>query len=195
MNTRVMMMPFHTHDPIGSLPALNGWREYVAGLCSSMGAAPGVGYLTIDEAFVPAGETQRRPGLHVDGVGDDGRLGGGWGGGGGWSRRGAILVSNDGACNVFSDIRESDAGPGGDCAHLHPGRGRRLQPWEPAWIGPLTLHEAVPAKRGRLRRFCRISMPSAAPWFEGYSVNPFGIQPTGPVLARRSELDYRAVAS
>lgn len=82
------MMPFHLHDPVGTLPdLLGGWRSTLnAVLKSCLPTAKGTGYLTIDEAWTVPGVTHRRPGLHVDGWADDGQdvtAGGSWGGGGG----------------------------------------------------------------------------------------------------------------
>lgn len=184
-DVRIMMMPFHTHDALGSLPELpGGWRDYVARLCAMPGVRAGVGYLTIDEAFVRAGDTQRRPGLHVDGTD--------YGGGptNPYAYSGALIVSSDGACALFGNT--PDAGVDGCCAHLHPGRGRRLNPWEVAWIGPNTLHEALPARRGFSRQMLRISMPSTADHHADYTPNPLGILPTGKPGARRPvQMAYR----
>lgn len=183
-----MMMPFHTHDALRSLPALGGWREYVAALCAIPGVRAGVGYLTIDECFVPAGETQRRPGLHVDGA-----RGGAWGGGPSYAYNGALLVSSDGACMLFG--QEDNPGEDGDCSHSRPSKGRRLSAWEPAWIAPHTLHEALPAKRSLSRQFCRISMPSSAPHHREYTPNPLGIAPlTPPAAPRGQQMAYRSGA-
>lgn len=183
---RVMMMPFRTHDALGSLPALNGWREYIAALCSLPGVRAGVGYLTIDEAWVPAGETQRRPGLHVDGA-----HGAAYGGGPSpYAYQGALIVSSDGACAVFGQC--DDPGDAGDCSHIHPGKGQRLEAWAPWWIGPHTLHEALPARRGFSRQMARISMPSNAPHHADYTPNPLGIVPlTPPAAPRVKQMGYR----
>lgn len=77
---RIMMMPVRLEDP-STLP-LREWRPTLARLVLASPIRQGVGYLTIDEALVPADETHRRPGLHVDGIGPDGRAAA-WGGGGG----------------------------------------------------------------------------------------------------------------
>jgi hypothetical protein len=53
----------------------------------------------------------------------------------------------------------------------------------------MCVHESVPVATDTERTFVRLSMPSTAPWFEGYTVNPKGILPTGPILPRRTFMD------
>src|ERR1700722_5585694 len=90
---RVMMLPFKMED-IRSLPDyLSHYRTIVAEIINHSPIRQGVAYLTIDEALVKIGETHRRPGLHVDGIGPDGKIAG-WGGGGGWGSAGMFLASN-----------------------------------------------------------------------------------------------------
>lgn len=69
---RILIMPYHLHDPAGSLPEyLQGWVPVVESIGRMMPVHEGIAYLTIDEAEVLPGETHRRPGIHVDGVGPD----------------------------------------------------------------------------------------------------------------------------
>ncbi len=191
---RVMMMPFCIDDVCGSLPAaLRSWEPIVRAM--SIPAGIGIGYLTIDETVVRAGETHRRPGLHVDGVGPDGRAGG-WGGGGGWSKSGMTMASSHVGCRVFAQEFHGEPGPNGDCAHLADEADlRRAVTLEPGVIylcGPLTVHEALPMAQDTVRQFCRVSFPSDAPWYEGYTKNPIGILPTGAIHERRAEyMGYR----
>lgn len=191
---RVMMMPFHIHDPLGSLPwRLLPWLPTLERMTRHVGLE-GVGYLTIDEAVVPAGEAHRRPGLHVDGVGEDGGVGG-WGGGGGYAgREGMLMVSSHVGCCVhnqtFSEMPRAD----GDCDHLADecNDGIALQPGELWWCSSLCVHEALPMAVETRRQFCRISYPSSAPWHEGYTPNPLGIMPAGPIARRRdAQMSYR----
>ncbi len=59
--------------------------------------------------------------------------------------------------------------------------------------GPLTVHESLPVWQTVPRQFIRISMPSDAPWYEGYTENPLGIKPTGPIHPRREkQMGYRS---
>ena len=77
---RIMMMPFDYSDVRNTLPHyLEAWKPIIEDLIQPFDLS-GVGYLTLDESFVRKEETQRRPGLHVDGVGGWGGNDGGWGG-------------------------------------------------------------------------------------------------------------------
>lgn len=58
--------------------------------------------------------------------------------------------------------------------------------------GALTVHKSIPMVKDTPRQFVRLSMPSDAPWYEGYTVNPLGVKPTGPIHDRRAFMDYRA---
>ncbi len=116
---RIMMMPFHLHDTQHSIVknSIGKWLTVVEHICSRAGV-DGVGYLTIDEALVPSWETHRRPGLHVDGIGEDGGPGG-YGGGGGYAGRdGMYMVASEFGCVGY--VQEFEGAPlaDGDCAHL-----------------------------------------------------------------------------
>jgi hypothetical protein len=196
---RAMMLPFRLEDPFGTIPkSLVGpdWQLAAAVLCEMAPAKRGVGYLTIDEAVVPKGETHRRPGLHVDGVDEEGRIGG-WGGGGGYAGQdGMLLVSSAVGCRAWDREFRGDPGPDGDCDHLwaecisvDP---IVMQPNQVYLCGPLTVHEAIPMPCKTRRSFCRLSMPSSAPWYDGYTRNPLGVEPTGPIRPRRPGMDYRS---
>jgi hypothetical protein len=82
------------------------------------GIVVGTAYLTIDEALIEAGKTQRRPGLHVDGIGPDGSSGGWGGGGGGWGTNGMIVAASVAGCNVYTGEFQGWPGANGDCSHL-----------------------------------------------------------------------------
>lgn len=86
--------------------------------------------------------------------------------------------------------------PNGDCTHLidklDPANCVMLEPSVVYWCGPLTVHEALPMASDTHRQFCRVSFPSDAPWYEGYTRNPLGIEPTGPTHAPRAAfMGYR----
>lgn len=187
--TRVMMMPFVLDDPASLPPSLSAWIDTVAELVALASTRGGVAYLTIDEARLNAGEIHRRPGLHVDGLDERGRHGGWGGGGGGWGANGMLTASTHVGCRAWNQTFHGEAAS--DCEHLrselldsarvtlHPGRAYAF--------GALTVHESIPVERACERQFVRLSMPSDAPWFDGYTVNPMGVRPTGPILPRRSE--------
>lgn len=197
---RVMMMPYLIHDPVGSLPAqLAPWysalvqASYLA--LGPLGVKPGVGYLTIDEALVRARETHRRPGLHVDGVGADGTRGGGAYGGGGYAASGMLMTSSHIGCRAYVQDFENEPDADGDCSHLadelEPDSAFALQARQWYWCSPMTVHEAIPMRNDTRRQFCRVSFPSTAPWHIGYTENPLGIMPTGPIHPPRAGMSYR----
>jgi hypothetical protein len=192
---RVMMQPFDLADPRGSLPNLPQWHGAVERMIARSTVKGDVGYLTIDEAEVREGETHRRPGAHVDGVGPGG-LPGGWGGGGPWGACGMLVAASVRGCRGWRQSFDGEPGPDGDCAHLlEQGRDDARVDMEAGrlyWCGPLAVHESTPMRETGRRQFARVSMPSAAPWFSGYTPSPVGIQPTGPILPRRAGMDYRA---
>ncbi len=193
---RVMMMPFDMQD-VRTLPnSLGLWRGVVRVMCE-LADQEGVGYLTIDEADVKAGTTHRRPGMHVDGVGPDGKVGG-WGGGGGYGKNGMMMVSSHVGCRAWDVDITGWAGPksDGDCSHvsqyLRDKDSLIMKPNRAYWCGPMMVHEAIPMKENTKRSFVRVSYPSNAPWYEGYTVNPLGVQPTGPIHpARDKYMAYR----
>lgn len=186
--TRVMMMPFVLGQD--SLPeSLAHWHLTIRRLCFFKPQyLDKVGYLTIEEKVVPASRTHRRAGLHVDGVYRNGP--GAWGGGGwGSVETGMLTVSNQVGCRAWNQLFTGWAGDEGDCEHLReqalPERARTFQPGEAFWLGGLCVHESLPQAQDTPRQFVRVSLPSTAPWFDGYTVNPLGILPTGPILPRR----------
>lgn len=188
--TRVMMMPFHIHNPFGSLPdTLEHYKGVVTAMCAMSRVVYGTGYLTVDEAFVRAGETHRRPGLHIDGAGS-------WGGGGSWGSGGMLVAASVAGSRAWHRQLMGEPGPEGDCSHLwaqlKDDESIILGPGEVFWCSPTCVHEAIPMVVDVERQFIRLSMPNDAPWYEGYTENPLGIKPTGPVLPARAEfMGYR----
>ena len=194
---RIMMMPVRLETPASSLPdSMSMWRRALVGLVSLGVAREGVGYLTIDESFVDAGTTHRRPGLHVDGVGPDGRAAG-WGGGGKYAANGMLVASDVVGCVGYRGAFRGVPAANGDCSHLREQAtatgGERMLTNRVYSCGALCVHESLPMPAGTRRTFVRLSMPSDCPWYEGYTRNPTGVEPTGPVHSRRSEfMGYRA---
>lgn len=189
---RIMMMPFRLEDADTIPDFMPQWRSAVGDLIALSNVKNGTAYLTIDEAHVVAGETHRRPGMHVDGLGA-------WGGGGGkgsWAANGMLIASNRIGCRGWHQTFAGEPGPNGECEHLAEQCGPEIlmQPGRVYWCSPLAVHESIPQRETGARAFVRLSMPSDAPWFDGYTRNPTGVQPTGPVLPARTEfMAYRAV--
>ncbi len=191
---RWMMLPFRLEDVKRTITR-EDWHEALQRMVALAPVQEGVGYLTIDEAEVQAGETHRRPGIHVDGVGPTGGIGG-WGGplpgaNGVWGVGGMIVVASHTGCRAWAGDFEARIGNNGDCSHMKAmlrdedaipllgGRAYRLN--------ETCVHEPIALPARTKRQFVRLSMPSEAPWYEGYTRNPLGVEPAGPVHPRRAE--------
>jgi len=196
--TRIMMMPFYVQDIDGSLP--ESLSSYKTLLKKMVGSCPdhvrywegNTAYLTIDEKSLVAGQCQRKEGLHVDGM-YKGMLAGAWGGqGGGWGScgNGMLLVSNtDDLCKMwigdFDNVPVND----GDCEHLRVQLETKeevpFKNGDVIWADGLCVHQSFAPKEDVDRQFVRISMPNNSPWFEGYTVNPLGILPSGHIIKEK----------
>jgi hypothetical protein len=193
---RAMMMPFRMDDVQGTIP----WPQYHVLLRGMVRAAPveqGVAYVTIDEAEVEKGSTHRRPGLHVDGVGPDGKAGG-WGGGG-WGAKGMLVAANRIGCRGWNQAFDGEPRPDGDCEHLagqlRLDREVGMSSGGVYFCSPLGVHEALPMIADTRRQFVRVSLPNECPWYEGYTKSPVGVTPTGPIHpARAHQMLYRESA-
>ena len=188
--SRVMHMPFLTREPAATTPNLPQYAAMLTQLCADL--PTGVGYVTVDEAELRAGEHHRRPGLHVDGVDELGRLGP-WGGGGGYGARGLVCASTHVGCRAWDQAFWGSAGKDGDCEHLRPqcGKAIYLQPNVAYAMGGLTVHESVPVQGDCRRQFIRVSLPSESAWYEGYTESPVGVKPPGETRPRRPGMEYR----
>lgn len=207
--TRVMMMPIIIGDTDSIPDFISSWKYTVRQLSDMSGFAGHIGYLTIDEKDVLPGKTHRRSGKHVDGIykGAAGGWGGGWGGGisPGISPpkphhgsipesehgTGFLTVSSYEGCKAWNQSFVGWPGPEGECDHLsdqcQENHEKIFGAYEVYWVDPLCVHESMPMKNATRRQFARLSLPSDAPWFEGYTENPLGIMPTGSILPSRPE--------
>lgn len=194
---RIMMMPFYLDD-LSSLPeSLDGYKPLLSRM---IGSKPehiryfdnNVAYLTIDEMHLTAGEIQRNPGKHVDGM-YKGEIAGAWGGGGGgWGStgNGMLLVSNtDNLCSAWGGYFHGSPVGDGDCSGLEEQctdeRRTDFKAGEVFWADGLCVHESFPAVVDTDRQFVRISMPSNSPWFVGYTENQLGVKPNGEIINER----------
>lgn len=194
--TRIQMMPVMMSDP-ESIPAnLGNWKDAFVRLCSFSKGAKGIGYLTIDERKVKAGEVHRRPGLHVDGMGV-------WGRGGGWGINGMLMSSNVEACVAWNQEflgypnKGTDVGDPreGDCEHLREQASDlfrlALRAGRVYWCEAMCVHESIPVKVDAFRTFVRLSMPSYSEWPVNCTPNPLGIKPAKIGTARRVDGEYK----
>lgn len=184
---RVMMMPLILGD-LDSVPdSLAAWRPTLETLFALGGHAGEVGYITIDEKTILPGETHRRAGKHVDGIYRNGL--GGWGGGWGSTATGMITVASHPACLAWSGEFQGWPGDEGSCEHLSDQcnqlESTLFEGGRAYWVHGLCVHESLPFETPVDRQFVRLSLPSTAPWFEGYTENPLGVRPTGPILPTR----------
>lgn len=190
--TRVMMLPVLLSEPESLPDDIQHYRAQYNALCCLAPCKSGVAYLTIDEKRVEAGSTHRRAGLHVDGIGPKGYVYGGWGGGGGgWGGNGMLTVANPVGCRAWNQNFDGYPGEEGDCEHLRPQLSESVtfKANVVYQLSGLCVHESIPQSEAVDRQFVRLSMPSNSPWFEGYTVNPKGVLPTGPILSRREYMD------
>jgi hypothetical protein len=149
-----------------------------------------IGYLTIDERELMPNETLRRGGLHVDGY-YHGKCGA-WGGGGGWGSvgNGMLTISSTAHCKAYLGVFDGQPKDEGECDHLTlPKEGELFEAGQVYWVDGACVHESMPVTEKTKRQFLRLSMPSNAPWFEGYTENPTGILPSNEILPRRTFMD------
>lgn len=189
MGIRIMMMPVRLEDPETWPDSLKGYQGMLGDLVGLSSCQEGTGYLTVDERILEAGETMRRPGRHVDGVYRGGV--GGWAPEGPWAGGGMLTASNVVGCMAWRGRFEGAPGDEGGCDHLRDlgTEHELLEAGIAYWLDGLCVHESLPMKQRGPRSFVRLSMPSDAPWFEGYTENPLGVKPNGKVLGRRDFMD------
>jgi hypothetical protein len=184
--TRCLMMPYIQGDP-GSLP---GAYAAYRGIASLVYIKKGdIGYLTIDESPVVAGEPHRGKrarcprALHTEA----GILHGvyGWGDRPSWGGKPKVTLDRGTRILIASSVGETCAVWGaehentsedGDIGHLadeYPyGQARLLKMGEVAELGILTPHESLPVKQSGRRQFLRI-VSSGAHGREAYfTINP-----------------------
>lgn len=204
--TRVLMLPLRLDD-IETLPNdLSQYKRTVQELIEVAPVKKGVGYLTIDEKFVEKGQTLRLRGLHVDGLGEDGRQDFGiwaitgmkrylanlWDDGAKKWNQGAagiggmVMVSNPAGCRAWNKDFEGKIASTGDCETLRSSfpneEGTVLEAGVAYWCNAACVHESMPMEDSTERTFVRLSMPNDAPWYAGYTRNPKGVVPTGTVF-------------
>lgn len=204
--TRVLMLPILMED-IESLPNdLAHYKQTVLELVELSPVKEGVAYLTIDEKFVKKGDTLRKKGLHVDGIGSEDRSANGvwatsgiqsyivsmWDEGakkwhqGAAAIGGMLTVSNPAGCRAWDKDFTGRIGYNGCCEHIrHVFPDAEATVFEAGvayWCNAACVHESLPVDKDMERTFVRLSMPSNAPWYSGYTKNPKGIQPTGIVV-------------
>ena len=184
--TRIMMMPLVLGD-LSTIPTFlshyTGLLEHLFGICGHQGE---VAYITIDEKIVRPSQSHRRAGLHVDGVYNGGP--GSWGGGI-WGTNGLYTIASHAGCKAWNQEFSGKPEDEGECDHMRSQcieeRSELFEPNRIYWMSGMCVHESLRFTQTVQRQFVRLSMPSDAPWFEGYTENPLGTLPTGKILPRR----------
>lgn len=189
---RIMMMPVVLGDLRGVPEQYRDFVKTLYGMVENRFIGC-IGYLTIDERIVKAGNTLRRSGLHVDGYykGTCGAWGGGGRPGGTWGSvgNGMMTVSSTPHCKAYLGRFEDQPGSEGECDHI-PVQEQHSEIFEAGavyWVDGACIHESLPVDEDTPRQFVRLSMPSNGPWFEGYTENPEGVLPSNEILPRRDQ--------
>jgi hypothetical protein len=141
------------------------YNSEVQTLCNSIGYK-GIIHVTIDEKFVEAGKTQRKPDIHVDGR----FMGADWSheGGGGWNhtcnelpipRMAVAVASSLSRCKVYNGVFEATPSIQGDLSHIRDQVGDGLLVPANEWylLSPDCVHESLPFEVDAERSFIRVA--------------------------------------
>lgn len=159
------MHSFNTRDP--HMPS--GYEEYlppVMQLFRASGFGDRAVHVTVDEKLIQPGQSQRRPGPHVDGCFMPQAMS--WGNGGGWNhncniipgglKRMAIIVAASVAgCRAWRGTFSGGPKDDGDCSHIVTGRGEILPANMGYLLSPDCIHESMPFTEPTERQFLRIA--------------------------------------
>lgn len=173
---RVYMLPFFQAE---GLPAhLVRWQATIDQMLAGI-VHHGKIFLMIDQSAVAAGNSQRRPGAHIDGYWVEAN--GSHGGTGGHSPRppghkpraaswqsatfdspeAILLASNVSASRALIGEFAGPIGDGGDCSHLDLSRLLSVPlAADRAYAGNVTMiHESLPSERNCQRSLVRLNIP------------------------------------
>ena len=105
------------------------------------------------------------------------------------------MVSSHVGCRAWNANLTGWPGWEGECDHLAPQLPNEsavvFEAGKAYWVDGMCVHESIPMDMSTARAFVRLSLPSMAPWFEGYTENPLGIKPSGKILPRRTFMDEK----
>jgi hypothetical protein len=140
---------------------------------------------------VPAGTTQRRPGLHTESSGTvkidrNTETHVSWGVGYRHdSFNGGIFISTNisGSCRIYDHVwvnSDAGVGPGGNVEHLreHLGEGKLVQASQLWWMSDRSPHESLPVEKDTYRQFFRLVVGPVSVWYADHSTpNSLGVTP------------------
>lgn len=176
LGERVYMKPFFQRD---GLPFdLARWQPTVDAMLYGVDTEAPI-YLMIDQSPVKANQSQRRPGVHIDGYWEPNAKGDWNDQGGRWNDIGAhsipgthitdapfmeeaiLLASTISGCKGYLGEWQGIVGKGGNCSHINLSQLDELQ-FTPnrCYAGNVTaLHESIPIAYDCLRTLVRLSVP------------------------------------
>lgn len=172
-NRQHYMHAFDLANPI-MLPGFEDYARPVRDLCEAAGARVGTAFMTVDEKVVRAGQSQRRPRPHVDGVFvPDLHL---WSNGPspGWNhhcndigrgparRMSVIVVASVAGCRAWEGQFDGQPAMDGDLSHIHSqlGEGQVLPANKGFVLSPDCVHESMLLSNTVERSFLRIALPT-----------------------------------
>ncbi len=161
---RIYMLPFTKQQ--GLPESAKRWQSTVDQMLVGV-ETDGPIYLMIDQGFVKAGNSHRRPGLHIDGNWiEENRCHGG--GGGSHHHRGPdmtdeliILASDVIGCRAYAGDFTGLPGENGDCYHIVIDGLEKidLSPYK-VYAGNVSmLHESIPVDIDCMRTMIRLNVP------------------------------------
>ena len=147
-----------------------GFEDYlpvVERILASTNVRSGIAFLTVDEKIVKAGNSQRRPGPHVDGCFNKTEMK--WGHGqGGWNhycnhlpieRMPVIVAASVAGCKIWEGNFEAEPRNDGDLSHMQLPEGVIVPANTAYFLSPDCVHESLRFNEDTARSFLRIAMP------------------------------------
>jgi len=187
----INMMPF-IMGARNSVPEEYQHYWHIIQQCCSVRDIGRVCYLTIHESFTKKGESQRRPGLHVESsmvtMTERGRVEQvlhHWGFSLGCERQGGLFMGSnvDRSCRIWNcSLAEPEKVVGrlGDIEHLRDdlGEGVHMEAGEVWWLTDVTPHESLPLEKDEYRQYFRVVTSSVSIWYAKHSTpNRLGVCP------------------
>lgn len=170
-NRQRYMHGFDLANPVMA-EGFEDYLEPVIALCKAANATVGKAWMTVDEKIVTAGNSQRRPGPHVDGKYLEHMKRWGHGGGGGWNhscngvpldRMPIIVAASVEGCRAWRGQFDAQPDSGGDLSHIADqlGEGEIVPAHVGYLLSPDCIHESMVFEQDVQRTFLRIALPTS----------------------------------